>query len=101
MSAHNGMTFRILAALTEPKSAPQIALEIGEPTSLVVNRLKDLSTRHFVERMAEEAPRVRKTGRVPHYWRKLTDHQTQARKRFESARRVVEAAGYILVPRRG
>lgn len=97
---HNGMTRRILAAMSEPKTSAQLAAELGESSVLVNNRLKDLSTRGYVERLEARGERLHPAGRYPRYWRKLTDHETEARQRFEAARRLVEAAGFVLVPRR-
>lgn len=99
---HNGMTVRILAALTEPRTVTDLAIALGESSVRVSNRLRDLRMRGYVERIGWGVkPHGSHPGPRPGIWRKLTDHETEARTQFEAARKVVEAAGWVLVPRRG
>lgn len=96
---------RVLAQLSteQPRSGPEVCAALGfterrDRVNVFALLSELVADGHLVR--SDFAPRVGQHGRPPRTYLRLTEPQTRERRRFESARKVVEAAGFVLVPRR-
>jgi predicted ArsR family transcriptional regulator len=85
------------------KSAAAVCDELGltERTQRIraCSTLQDLVEDGHLERVGM-VPRAGRWGRPSRTYRRLTEPQTAIKRQFAQAKRIVEAAGFVLVPRR-